>query len=218
MYKLVIFDLDGTLVNSLDDLGNSCNEALRKFGYPEHEMGKYRYFVGDGVPMLIRRALPEEERTEEKIAMVKAAFDEIYGQNYNRLTKPYDGITRLISDLREKGIITAVASNKPDEFTQKIVSGMFGDVFSFVSGKRDCFEKKPDPGIALYIMEKVGVTPKETLFAGDSSVDMQTALNAHCDSVGCTWGFRTRQELIDNKAKYIADHPSDILGIAAGEC
>lgn len=218
MYRLVIFDLDGTLVNSLDDLGNSCNEALRKFGYPEHEMEKYRYFVGDGVPMLIRRALPEEECTEENIAMVKAAFDEIYGRNYNRLTKPYDGITKLIADLREKGIITAVASNKPDEFTQKIVSGMFGDAFSFVSGKRDCFEKKPDPGIALYIMEKMGVTPEETLFAGDSSVDMQTASNAHCDSVGCTWGFRTRQELIDNKAKYIADHPSDILSIAAGDC
>lgn len=214
MYKLVIFDLDGTLVNSLEDLGNACNSALERFGYPVHPMESFRYFVGDGVPMLIRRALPEKERTEETIAKVKAVFDEIYGRNYNVCTRPYDGITELLDRLKAEGILIAVASNKPDNFTQTIVTSMFGDTFSYVSGKKEGFEKKPDPQIALHIMEKLGVSPEETLFAGDSSVDMQTAHNAGCDCIGCVWGFRTLQELTDNKATYIANSPDDIYNAA----
>ncbi len=214
MYKLVIFDLDGTLVNSLEDLGNACNSALEKFGYPTHPMDSFRYFVGDGVPMLIRRALPESERSEENIAMVKAVFDEIYGRNYNVCTRPYDGITELLDKLKAEGILIAVASNKPDNFTQTIVTSMFGDTFSYVSGKKEGFEKKPDPQIALHIMEKLGVSPKDVLFAGDSSVDMQTAHNAGCDCIGCVWGFRTLQELTDNKATYIANSPIDIFNAA----
>lgn len=214
MYKLVIFDLDGTLVNSLEDLGNACNSALERFGYPTHSMDSFRYFVGDGVPMLIRRALPESERSEENIARVKAVFDEIYGRNYNVCTRPYDGITELLDKLKAEGILIAVASNKPDNFTQTIVTGMFGDTFSYVSGKKEGFEKKPDPQIALHIMEKLGVSPKDVLFAGDSSVDMQTAHNAGCDCIGCVWGFRTLQELTDNKATYIANSPIDIFNAA----
>lgn len=214
MYKLVIFDLDGTLVNSLEDLGNACNSALERFGYPVHPMESFRYFVGDGVPMLIRRALPEKERTDETIAKVKAVFDEIYGRNYNVCTRPYDGITELLDRLKAEGILIAVASNKPDNFTQTIVTSMFGDTFSYVSGKKEGFEKKPDPQIALHIMEKLGVSPEETLFAGDSSVDMQTAHNAGCDCIGCVWGFRTLQELTDNKATYIANSPDDIYNAA----
>ncbi len=214
MYKLVIFDLDGTLVNSLEDLGNACNSALERFGYPTHPMDSFRYFVGDGVPMLIRRALPESERSEENIARVKAVFDEIYGRNYNVCTRPYDGITELLGKLKAEGILIAVASNKPDNFTQTIVTGMFGDTFSYVSGKKEGFEKKPDPQIALHIMEKLGVSPKDVLFAGDSSVDMQTAHNAGCDCIGCVWGFRTLQELTDNKATYIANSPIDIFNAA----
>lgn len=214
MYKLVIFDLDGTLVNSLEDLGNACNSALERFGYPTHPMDSFRYFVGDGVPMLIHRALPESERSEENIARVKAVFDEIYGRNYNVCTRPYDGITELLEKLKAEGILIAVASNKPDNFTQTIVTGMFGDTFSYVSGKKEGFEKKPDPQIALHIMEKLGVSPKDVLFAGDSSVDMQTAHNAGCDCIGCVWGFRTLQELTDNKATYIANSPIDIFNAA----
>lgn len=214
MYKLVIFDLDGTLVNSLEDLGNACNSALERFGYPTHPMDSFRYFVGDGVPMLIHRALPESERSEENIARVKAVFDEIYGRNYNVCTRPYDGITELLDKLKAEGILIAVASNKPDNFTQTIVTSMFGDTFSYVSGKKEGFEKKPDPQIALHIMEKLGVSPKDVLFAGDSSVDMQTAHNAGCDCIGCVWGFRTLQELTDNKATYIANSPIDIFNAA----
>ena len=204
MYKLVIFDLDGTLVNSLADLGNACNEALAKFGFPTYDIEKYRYFVGDGVPMLIKRAVPADKGT-----------DVIYRRTYNRLTRPYDGIVKLVADLKAKGILTAVASNKPDEFTQVIVSDMFeAGTFSYVSGKKDGFEKKPDPGIALHIMEKLDVSPEDTLFAGDSSVDMKTATNAGCDSIGCLWGFRTREELEENHAVYIAETPADIYNAA----
>ena len=216
MYKLVIFDLDGTLVDSLEDLGNACNEALERFGYPVHPMDSFRYFVGDGVPMLIKRALPEAERSEENIARVKAVFDEIYGRTYNVCTRPYEGIPELLQRLKNEGILIAVASNKPDNFTQTIVSGMFGDMFSYVSGKKEGFEKKPSPQIALHIMDKLGVSPCDTLFAGDSAVDMQTALNAGCDSIGCLWGFRTLKELTDNKAKYIARSPEDIFNAATG--
>ncbi len=215
MYKLVIFDLDGTLVNSLADLGNACNSALEVFGFPVHDTEQYRYFVGDGVPMLIRRAVPEDKRSENILSAVKAEFDRIYRISYNKLTRPYDGITELLSELKKPGILTAVASNKPDEFTQAIISDMFEkNTFSYVSGKKDGFEKKPDPGIALHIMEHLGVAPQDTLFAGDSSVDMQTAINAGCDSIGCTWGFRTLSELKENRAVFIADSPGDILDAA----
>lgn len=213
MYKLVIFDLDGTLVNSLADLANACNEALSRFGFPTHELDKYRYFVGDGIPMLINRILPEEQRSDERINDVKAVFDDIYSKSYDKLTRPYEGIEKLLDDLLAEGIKISVASNKADEFTQKIIRKMFGDRFSYVSGKKPEFDKKPDPGIVFHIMEKLGAEKAETVFVGDSSVDMKTALNAGIDSIGCTWGFRTIEELRENKASYIAEKPADIFEI-----
>ncbi|MCM1524893.1 MAG: HAD family hydrolase [Ruminococcus sp.] len=214
MYKLVIFDLDGTLVNSLADLGNSCNSALAEEGFPVHAVDEYRYMVGNGVPALIRAALPERLRSEENISRVKDRFDRIYGENFDKFTRPYDGMEKLLADLSGKGIMTAVASNKPDIFTKQIVKAMFGEAFSYVSGKKDGVPKKPDPQLAFHIMEKLGALPSETLFAGDSSVDMKTAENAGIDSIGCTWGFRTLEELKEGKAVYIADKPEDILSAA----
>lgn len=214
MYRLVIFDLDGTLVDSLKDLADSCNEALSRFGYPTHDVEKYRYFVGDGVPMLIKRALPEKDATEERVAGIKAAFDEIYSRNYNTFTRPYDGMEKLLDDLLENGVKIAVASNKPDEFTQRIVKEMFGGRFSFVSGKKPEFEKKPAPDIVYHIMDRLEMTKEETLFVGDSSVDMMTAYNAGICSVGCTWGFRTIDELKENHAVHIAEKAHDIFEIA----
>lgn len=216
MYRLVIFDLDGTLVNSLEDLAESCNQALAYYGYPVHETEKYRYFVGNGVVKLVERTLPENARDEANVRKVKERFDMIYKEMYNCRTRAYEGIDSLLDSLHENHILTAVASNKPDEFTQVIVRELFGDAFSLVSGKRDGFEKKPDPQIALHIMQSLGVSPEETLFAGDSAVDMQTAANAGCHSIGCTWGFRTREELVSNNADYIADKPADILSAAMG--
>ncbi|MBQ5316552.1 MAG: HAD-IA family hydrolase [Oscillospiraceae bacterium] len=211
-YKLAVFDLDGTLVDSLADLGNACNAALAKHGFQTHETEKYRYFVGDGVPMLIRRALPQDVSDEVREA-VHASFDEEYHRSYNVFTRPYDGVKKLLEKLSHSGVLTAVASNKPDVFTQTIVREMFGDVFSYVSGKKDRYEKKPAPGIVFHIMDKLGVSAAETVFIGDSSVDMLTARNAGTDSIGCTWGFRTEAELTENGADYLAHRPEDIYDI-----
>ncbi len=213
MYELVLFDLDGTLVNSLDDLANACNEALKKFGYPCHDREKYRYFVGNGIPKLIERVLPEGKKNEEEIARVKAEFDRIYGLTFDKLTRPYDGIPQLLDGLAEMGVMTAVLSNKADEFSRRIIDRLFEHRFDLVLGKKDGFGSKPDPAGARYIMDTLGTAPGRTLIAGDSSVDMQTACNAGCDSVGCTWGFREQRELEENHAVYIAHSPSDILNI-----
>lgn len=213
MYKLIIFDLDGTLINSLEDLANACNSALAHYGFPVHDIECYRYFVGDGVPMLIKRALPESDRNDETIARVKALFDSNYSKAYSLCTKPYDEINELLDALEEKEILTAVASNKPDNFTQTIVNEIFDGRFSYVSGKKEGFEKKPHPQIVLHIMDKLGVAPKDVLFVGDSSVDMQTAANAGVCSIGCTWGFRTESELRESGADHIVHHPLEILSV-----
>ena len=214
-YRLAVFDLDGTLVDSLADLGNACNAALERYGYPTHSTEKYRYFVGDGIPMLIKRALPEGA-SADAAEKVHAAFDEEYHRSYNVFTKPYSGMEELLKRLSDSGVLTAVASNKPDVFTQTIVREMFGDAFSYVSGKKDRYEKKPAPDLVFHIMDKLGVTAAETVFIGDSSVDMLTAANAGTDSIGCTWGFRTEDELVSNGAVYLAHRAEDIYDIIMG--
>ncbi len=213
MIKLAIFDLDGTLADTLGDLAYSGNTALEKFGFPVHDVEKYRYFVGDGIPMLIRRILPESERTEERITEVKAVFDDIYANHFDVFTKPYDDITSLLDKLAEKGIMTAVASNKADPFTQKVVAKLFTHKFTCVQGKMDGVEKKPSPAIVYNVMNSCNVTAEETVFIGDSGVDMQTAKNAGVKSIGCLWGFRTKEELLENGAVYLVEKPCEILEI-----
>ena len=217
MIKLVIFDLDGTLIDSLNDLADASNKALAECGYPPHAVERYRFFVGNGVIRLIECILPENARTEDNIRKVHEGFDKYYSQGYNVHTRPYKGIRELLDHLHEQGIMTAVASNKPDGFTQLIVKEMLGDSFDCVCGKKDGFEKKPDPGIIFHIMEKLGVSPEEVLLAGDSDVDIHTAHNAHIKSIGCTWGFRPREELEEAGADNIVDSPDKILSIAAAK-
>ncbi|MBQ8978375.1 MAG: HAD-IA family hydrolase [Oscillospiraceae bacterium] len=213
MYDLVIFDLDGTLVNTLDDLADSCNEVLSVMGYPVHSTAAYRYFVGNGLAKLAERALPEDHRTDEDIRRFCEGFDIAYGRLYNNKSRPYDGMTGLVSDLARAGIKTAVASNKPDAFTKKIISEMFGDVFSLVRGNLPPVPKKPDPAILLSIMKELAVPCDRVLMVGDSGVDIQTAANAGTDSAGCTWGFRPREEFEENGAGYIADSPEELYSI-----
>lgn len=210
MYKLVIFDLDGTLADTLGDLAYSGNAALAQFGFEPHDTDRYRYFVGDGIPMLIRRILPEKERNDERILQVKSAFDEIYSKHFDVYTKPYKGMPELLETLSERGIMTAVASNKADEFTQAVVDKLFSHKFSCVCGKKDGFDKKPSPMIADYIINTLAANKEQTLFIGDSGVDMQTAHNAGIKSVGCLWGFRTKEELTENNADYLVEKPSEI--------
>lgn len=209
--KLAIFDLDGTLVDSLGDLADACNNGLKKMGYPVHELEKYRYFVGDGVLKLVERILPEDKRSEENISALKAEFDSYYNVHYADKTHPYDGIVSLLDALSAKGVKLAVASNKPDEFTKSVVKVFFEGKFDMVLGKCPDTEKKPAPDILLKIMDALDVSADETVMIGDTNVDIRTAKNAGVSSIGCLWGFRTMEELEQAGADHIVSSPNEIL-------
>ena len=209
--KLAIFDLDGTLVDSLGDLADACNNGLKKMGYPVHELEKYRYFVGDGVLKLVERILPEDKRSEENISALKAEFDSYYNVHYADKTHPYDGIVSLLDALSAKGVKLAVASNKPDEFTKSVVKVFFEGKFDMVLGKCPDTEKKPAPDILLKIMDALDVSADETVMIGDTNVDIRTAKNAGVSSIGCLWGFRTMEELEQAGADNIVSSPNEIL-------
>lgn len=210
--KLVIFDLDGTLLDSIEDLALSTNYALRKYGFPEHTRDKYRYFVGNGVTKLIERALPESLRTEETIEAVRAEFAAYYDLHKSDMTAPYSGIVELLDALQQRGVMLAVASNKMHEATCAMVDFYFpAHQFSVVLGQRQGVAIKPDAAIVNEILTRTGVTQDEVLYVGDSGVDMQTACNAGVPGVGVTWGFRTRLELEENGARFVVDRPVEIL-------
>lgn len=211
MKKLYIFDLDGTLVNSLCDLADSVNYVLEKYGYPVHDIEEYKYFVGNGTLKLIERALPESDRTNEKIEKLHSEFSQEYTKRALDKTRPYDGIVQLLNKIKENDCKLAVASNKPDKFSKYIVESLFGtDIFDIISGKKDGVPTKPSPDIILDILNQLGVSKEDAVMAGDSNVDVFTAHNAGLKCVGCTWGFRGRQELVEAGADVIADIPEEI--------
>lgn len=211
--KTIIFDLDGTLLNTLDDLADASNHTMEQMGYPTHSLESYRYFVGNGVPKLLERCLPEDKRTEENILIARKLFAEYYNVHFTDKTAPYDGVAGLLESLRKSGVKMAVASNKSDEFTVSLVKKFFGDAFDAVQGGRADVPKKPAPDIAYGIMERLGAVPENTYFAGDSNVDMYTAKNAGITAIGCLWGFRTKEELVEGGADFLAEKPSDIYDI-----
>ena len=211
MIKAVLFDLDGTLVNSLFDLGASTNYALEKMGFPTHETEKYKYFVGDGMAKLIERALPESKRDKETIKTTLDIFMEHYRAHYVDETVPYDGILELLDKLT--GVKKAVISNKADEMVIPLTKKLLGDRFDIVCGKREGYPTKPDPTLTLEIIEKLGVAPHECIFVGDSGMDMAVAKNSGCVALGVLWGFRSEEELLLNGADYIAKKPAEILEI-----
>ena len=211
MIKAVLFDLDGTLVNSLFDLGASTNYALKKMGFPTHETEKYKIFVGDGMAKLIERALPEDKRDRETINTTLQIFMEHYRAHYVDKTVPYDGISELLDAL--KGYKKAVISNKADEMVIPLTKKLLGDRFDIVCGKREGYPTKPDPTLTLEIIEKLGVAPKECIFVGDSGMDMAVAKNSGCVAVGVLWGFRGKEELKANGADYIVSNALEILHI-----
>lgn len=210
MKKLVIFDLDGTLVNSIDDLADAANAALLKNGFPARSTDEIRQFVGNGAAELLRRALPEGEYNAENAAKMRACFDLAYRKGFAVKTKPYNGIPELLYELKRRGVLLAVASNKPDEFTKAIVSHFFGDTFDTVQGQTDSIPKKPDPTVALEIMRKLNVPKEFTVFAGDSDVDIHTASNSGVTSIGCSWGFRPAETLREAGADFIINSPSEM--------
>ena len=212
MYKYVIFDLDGTLLNTLEDLASAGNYALSTAGYPTYDIESYKYFVGNGIPVLIKRLCPKNigEQEENK---VHSLFSDYYGAHCFDNTKPYDGILEMLSELKKNGIKTGVVSNKDHSYSVKLVEDFFKDNIGIVCGRKDGFPKKPDPYLVNYVIDRFDADKKDILYVGDSNVDMETAINAGVDSCGVLWGFRTKKELSDSGALYIADSPKELLDI-----
>ena len=213
-YKAVIFDLDGTLLDTLQDLGESTNRVLKSMDFPEHPLSAYNTFVGNGLEMLVTRSLPLEQRSESNIQTAMERFRADYGENWHVNTTMYRGIHEMLDELSQLPIPLCILSNKPDDFTQLCVKTLLPHWdFSLVFGVRQEVEKKPAPDGVHEICQRLGVSASDTLFVGDSSVDMQTAGNAGCDSVGVLWGFRGEKELRDNGAKFIISQPGDLIKI-----
>ncbi len=214
MKKLVIFDLDGTLLNTIEDLGQAANYALERNGYATHSMASYPYFVGNGVRRLMTRVLPEDARDDEKVDRVLKDFLEYYDEHCTDFTKPYNGMPELLQDLRDSGIAIAVASNKYQKAVSKIIPHYFPDInFVAIEGQKEGVNVKPDPSIVFAILAQAKVAKADCLYVGDSGVDMETARRACIDSVGVTWGFRSMKELVEYHADAIVNNPVDILGI-----
>lgn len=211
MKRLVIFDLDGTLLNTIGDLAQATNYALTQCGYPQHPVEAYNMFVGNGIAKLFERALPETARTEENIARMRSFFVPYYDSHNTCHTKPYEGIADLLDVLQQRGIALAVASNKYQRATEKLVAHFFPGIrFSAVFGQREGVPVKPDPAIVYDILSASALTADEVLYVGDSGVDMMTAKAAGICSVGVTWGFRSREELEKAGACHLADSPGEI--------
>lgn len=212
--KLVIFDLDGTLLDTIGDLAAACNHTLAAHGYPEHPLDRYRLFVGNGMSKLVERALPPEVRTPEYVERIRGEFVPYYQEHIAESTRPYEGIPALLEELAVRGVAVAVASNKYDEGTRRLIAAFFPGVrFAAVLGQRTGVPTKPDPAIVNDILCAAGVTREETLYVGDSGTDMRTARNAGVESAGVTWGFRGREELEAEGADHIVDTPAAIAAL-----
>ncbi|MBO5361928.1 MAG: HAD family hydrolase [Paludibacteraceae bacterium] len=213
---LLIFDLDGTLINTIDDLGQACNHALSACGFPTHKIEDYPRLVGNGINKLIERALPEEHRNEATVLRLREHFVPFYDQHNCDLTRPYDGIPELLYELKQQGHTLAVASNKYQAATEKIVAHYFPNTFDVVLGERAGIPRKPDPQIVWDILASLPSTinhKPSTLYIGDSLVDAATAKATNLPFVACTWGFCTQKQLAQAQPNYMIHHPSEIVQI-----
>ncbi|MBP3857061.1 MAG: HAD family hydrolase [Ruminiclostridium sp.] len=215
MFDYVFFDLDGTLLNTLDDLANAGNYALAQQGFETHDTERYKYFVGNGIPKLIERILPPDS-SERLLEKTHALFAEYYGAHSEDCTRPYDGITELLDALADMKVRTAVITNKDNVFAGELIRKYFGGRIGAVYGSLPGTPHKPDPFWVNRALSDLGADRNEVLYAGDSGVDMQTAKNAGLAGAGVLWGFRDEDELTENGASYICRKPSDILDIVIG--
>jgi len=213
-YKAVLFDLDGTLLDTIEDIGDAVNRVLEQNGFPAHNMYTYSRFVGDGATNLIIRALPEDKRIDTIIHACLDTFLEDYGRNWNVKTAPYDGIPELLDTLTARRLKMAVLSNKPHEYTIKCMAGFLPDWnFDVVLGQRDDVPRKPDPAGALEISKQLNIPPSDFLYLGDTEIDLKTSIAAGMFPVGVLWGFRSAKELQENGAKELIKRPLDILNL-----
>ena len=215
MKQLVLLDLDGSLINSIDDLADSTNYALQQCGLPLHTVDEYKYFVGNSVDPLIRRALPEEEKENQTLFdRVKKIYLSYYAAHSKDKTRPYPGISDLLSRCNKAGVLVAVVSNKPDDITADVVRYYFPQIhFAATMGPKEGIPKKPDPAGVREVLRITGIALEDALYVGDTWVDMQTAQNSGVQSCGVLWGFRTRQELVENHADFIAANAAELAEI-----
>ncbi len=211
---LLIFDLDGTLINTIDDLGQACNHALSACGFPTHKIEDYPRLVGNGINKLIERALPEEHRNEATVLRLREHFVPFYDQHNCDLTRPYDSIPELLQTLKAAGHTLAVASNKYQAATEKIVAHFFPNTFDVVLGEREGIPRKPDPQIVWDIIHRLSPLTynlSPIYYVGDSLVDATTAKAANLPFVACTWGFCTKEQLLTVTPDHMVNHPLEIL-------
>lgn len=209
-YRAAVFDLDGTLLNTLSDLADSGNELLATYGMPPHPEPAFRYFVGNGSRKLMERILPG--KSAEEIDEALARYKAIYEKRLTAKTKPYAGIAEMLSELKARGIRMAVCTNKHISAAEVLIRKYFPtDIFDAYEGDRPGVPRKPDPAHVNIVLEKMKVRPEETVYLGDSGVDMQTAVNAKALPVGVLWGFREKDELLENGAKILLSQPSELL-------
>lgn len=213
-FSAVIFDLDGTLADSLHDIADAMNQTLTHFNYPIYPYEDYKYFVGNGLRNLVTQCLPEGKNSEKEIDEALSVMMKNYGENYVSKTKLYPGISELLDELTARGYKMAVLSNKADELTQRICEVLLSKwKFEMILGANDMYPRKPAPDAALFIAKKMGISSWKFLYLGDTNVDMKTADAAGMYAVGVTWGFRTRKELEENGARVIIDQPADLLKV-----
>lgn len=220
MTRLIIFDLDGTLLDTREDIANACNYALRMCGCPERRLDEYNMLVGRGIYNLFRGALPEEKRTEEMVMEMKSHFVPYYNEHIDDCTRPYPGIIDMLETLSDRGISFAIASNKYQEGTEALVAKYFGKYgFVRILGQREGKPIKPDPEIVKEAISAApDVTVEDTVYCGDSDVDMQTGMNAGVRTIGVTWGFRTREELSAYNPWLLVENPAEITEALVHDC
>ena len=211
-YQAAIFDMDGTLIDSLEDLTDSVNEAMAHYGFPSHTLEECRYFVGNGARKLIERSIPKDKAdNSDFVSEVLEYYNGCYKRHLTNKTHPYNGIIDMLKRLQEKNISLGVCTNKQQFAADEIISAMFPvDMFGAVIGDQKGLPRKPDPAKVLKIADQFNVKPERVAYFGDTSVDMETAHNAGFLSIGVTWGFRPKSELIESGAEIIINHPSEL--------
>ncbi|MBE6756396.1 MAG: HAD family hydrolase [Ruminococcaceae bacterium] len=212
MYKAVIFDLDGTLLDTLEDLADSVNEMLRKFSCPERTIEEIRSFVGNGMKKLVERSVSEDFDKKQLVSAYEF-FRLSYSRNMRNKTHPYDGIITCLEELKARGIKTVVTSNKNDDAVKNLCREYFGDLLTLSVGAKEGVPSKPNPEMVISAMREIGAEKEECIFVGDSDTDILTAKNAGLKSVGVLWGFRNREILEKAEADFVISHPCEIISI-----
>ena len=214
MYKIAVFDMDGTILDTIEDLRAAANHALAALDFPTLNIDEFRPCIGSGLAMLLRRCLPKEHRTDENIERLGGHYRPYYAAHSADLTTIYDGITEAIMAMRDAGMKTAVLSNKPHEFTAELAEKYFPGLFDAAYGQREDVPRKPDPAALNMLLEEFGLSKDDCIYIGDSDVDMQTAKNAGVKSIGVLWGYCPREEIEAVGALAIIDKAEELLTFA----